>query len=183
MKREWSKANLVPVHHPYPPSVREKSIPQNKQNSTKKVFEEEIGLEYVANKPVCVFVFVSSCWDKAATSASPSWVLNFQDGVSLLFSSFVPWFSTFAVSKYNSGSFSRCLIFPPAIEQRNMKKIHENDSIQTRRDRPVCKKKLGNYNKCEFSNFFLFQRPKMIISVLVACHDSGNLCVRFSLFF
>ena len=28
-------------------------------------------------------------------------------------------------------------------------------------------KKLGNYNKCEFSNFFLFQWPKMIISVLV----------------
>ena len=41
------------------------------------------------------------------------------------------------------------------------------DLKQTRRDRPVCKKKLGNYNNCEFSNFFLFQWPKMIISVLV----------------
>ena len=39
--------------------------------------------------------------------------------------------------------------------------------LQTRRDRLVCKKKLGNYNKSEFSNFFLFQWPKMIISVLV----------------
>ena len=46
-------------------------------------------------------------------------------------------------------------------------KIHEEDLTQTRRDRPVYKKKLGNYNKCEFSNFFLFQWPKMIISVLV----------------
>ena len=47
------------------------------------------------------------------------------------------------------------------------KKSHEEDLKQTRRDRPVRKKKLRNYNKCEFSNFFLFQRPKMIISVLV----------------
>ena len=33
--------------------------------------------------------------DKATTSASPSRVLDFQDGVALLFSSFIPWFSTF----------------------------------------------------------------------------------------
>ena len=33
--------------------------------------------------------------DKATTSASPSRVLNFQDGVPLLFSSCIPWFSTF----------------------------------------------------------------------------------------
>ena len=35
----------------------------------------------------------------STTSASPSRVLNFQDGVALLFSSFIPWFSTFCRSK------------------------------------------------------------------------------------
>ena len=51
--------------------------------------------------------------------------------------------------------------------------------LQTRRDRLVCKKKLGNYNKCEFSNFFLFQWPKMIISVLVTWMIVDcNLAVR-----
>ena len=64
------------------------------------------------------------------------------------------------------------------------KKIHEEDLKQTRRDRPVCKKKLGNYNKCEFSNFFLFQWPKMIISVLVTWMTVDcNLAVRVVLSF
>ena len=35
----------------------------------------------------------------STTSASPSRVLNFQDGVALLFSSFIPWFSTLCRSK------------------------------------------------------------------------------------
>ena len=55
---------------------------------------------------------------------------------------------------------------------------------QTRRDRPVCKKKLGNYNKCEFSNFFVFQWPNMIISVLVTWMlVDCNLAVRVVLSF
>ena len=41
------------------------------------------------------------------------------------------------------------------------KKNHEEDFKQNRRDRPIF------YDKCEFSNFFLFQQAKMIISVLV----------------
>ena len=88
----------------------------------------------------------------------------------------------FALSKCNPGSISSFFIFPPAAEhtlQRNMKENSRRGLKQTRRDRPVCKKKLANYNKCEFSNFFLFQWPKMIISVLatwiiVDC----NLAVR-----
>ena len=64
------------------------------------------------------------------------------------------------------------------------KKIHEEDLKQTRRDQPVCKKKFGNYNKCEFSNFFLFQWPKMIISVLVTWMTVDcNLAVRVVLSF
>ena len=48
------------------------------------------------------------------------------------------------------------------------KKNHEEDLKQTRRDRHICKKKVGTYAyKCEFSNFFLFQRARMIISVLI----------------
>ena len=51
-------------------------------------------------------------------------------------------------------------------------------------DRPVYKKKLGNYYKCEFSNFFLFQWPKMIISVLVTWMiEDCNLAVRVVLSF
>ena len=37
------------------------------------------------------------------------------------------------------------------------KKNHEEELKQTRKDRPIFKKKVGNYEKCEFSNFFLFQ--------------------------
>ena len=88
-----------------------------------------------------------------------------------------------ARSKCNLGSISSFLICPPAAEhtlQRNMK---ENSRRQTRMDRPVCKKKLGNYNKCEFSNFFLFQWPK-ISSVLVTWMIVDcNLAVRVVLSF
>ena len=60
------------------------------------------------------------------------------------------------------------------------KKKHEEDLKQTRKDQPIFKKKVGNYNKCEFSNFFLFQRAKMIISVLVTWMiEDCNLAVRF----
>ena len=64
------------------------------------------------------------------------------------------------------------------------KKKHEEDLKQTRRDRPIFKKKVGNYGKCEFSNFFLFQPAKMIISVLVTqMKVDCNLAVRFLLSF
>ena len=64
------------------------------------------------------------------------------------------------------------------------KNKHEEDLKQTRRDRPIFKKKVGNYDKCEFSNFFLFQRAKMIISVLVTWMIVDcNLAVRFLLSF
>ena len=64
------------------------------------------------------------------------------------------------------------------------KKKHEEDLKQTRRDRPIFKKKVGKYDKCEFSNFFLFQRAKMIISVLVTWMIIDcNLAVRFLLSF
>ena len=62
--------------------------------------------------------------------------------------------------------------------------MHEEDLKQTRRDRPIFKKKVGNYDKCEFSNFFLFQRAKMIISVLVTWMIVDcNLAVRVLLSF
>ena len=64
------------------------------------------------------------------------------------------------------------------------KKKHEEDLKQTRRDRPSFKKKFGNYDKCEFSNFFLFQQAKMIISVLVTWMIVDcNLAVRVLLSF
>ena len=48
------------------------------------------------------------------------------------------------------------------------KKNHEEDLKQTQRDRPIFKKMVDTYDKCEFSNFLLFQRgSKTIISVLV----------------
>ena len=63
-------------------------------------------------------------------------------------------------------------------------KNHEEDLKQTRRDRPIFKKKVGTYDKCEFSNFFLFQRAKMIISVLVTWMIVDcNLAVRVLLSF
>ena len=42
------------------------------------------------------------------------------------------------------------------IENKN----HEEDLKQTRGDRPIFKKKVGTYDKYEFSNFFLFQQAK-----------------------
>ena len=63
-------------------------------------------------------------------------------------------------------------------------KNHEEDLKHTRRDRPIFKKKVGTYDKCEFSNFFLFQRAKMIISVLVTWMIVDcNLAVRVLLSF
>ena len=63
-------------------------------------------------------------------------------------------------------------------------KNHEEDLKQTRRDRPIFKKKLGTYDKCEFSNFFFFQRAKIIISVLVTWMIVHcNLAVRVLLTF
>ena len=60
------------------------------------------------------------------------------------------------------------------------KKKHEEDLKQTRRDLPIFKKKVGNYDKCEFSNFFPFQQAKMTISVLVTWMIVDcNLAVRF----
>ena len=44
-------------------------------------------------------IFVRMLASNAATSASPSRVLNFQDGVALLFSSFILSFSTFSAFK------------------------------------------------------------------------------------
>ena len=52
------------------------------------------------------------------------------------------------------------------------KKKHEEDLKQTRRDGPIFKKKVGNYDKCDFFHFFLFQRAKIIISVFGNMDDS-----------
>ena len=93
----------------------------------------------------------------------------------------------FALSKSYLDSISSFLICPPAAEhtlQRNMTENSRRGLIQTRRDLPVYKKILGNYNKCEFSNFFLFQWPKMIISFLVTWMIVDcNLAVRVVLSF
>ena len=63
-------------------------------------------------------------------------------------------------------------------------KNHEEDLKETRRDRPIFNKMVGNYDKCEFSNFFLFKQAKMIISVLVTwVIVDRNLAVRVLLFF
>ena len=64
-------------------------------------------------------------------------------------------------------------------------KNHEEDLIkETRRDRPIFNKMVGNYDKCEFFNFFLFKQAKMIISVLVTWMIVDcNLAVRVLLSF
>ena len=93
----------------------------------------------------------------------------------------------FALLKCNVGSnraFWYVLQLLNILYSEIWKKTHEDDSKQTRRDRPVGKRKLGNCNKCEFSNFFLFQWPKMIISVLVTWVIlECNLAVRVVLSF
>ena len=93
----------------------------------------------------------------------------------------------FSLSKCNLGSISSLLICPPAAEhtlQRNMKENSRRGLKTNTKGRPVYKEKLGNYNKCEFSNFFLFQWPKMIISVLVTWMIVDcNLTVRVVLSF
>ena len=63
-------------------------------------------------------------------------------------------------------------------------KNHEEGLKQTRRDRPIFKEKVSTYDKYEFSNFFLFQQAKMIISVLVTWMIVDcNLAVRVLLSF
>ena len=49
----------------------------------------------------------------------------------------------------------------------------------SQRDWPVGRKTLGNFklNKCEFSNFFLFQRPKMISVLVTWVIVDGSLAV------
>ena len=64
------------------------------------------------------------------------------------------------------------------------KKKHEEEPKQPQKDRPIFNKKVGNNDKCQFSNFFLFQRAKMIISVLITWMIVDcNLAVRFLLSF
>ena len=64
------------------------------------------------------------------------------------------------------------------------KKKHEEESKQPQKDRPIFNKKVGNNDKCQFSNFFLFQRAKMIISVVVTWMIVDfNLAVRLLLSF
>ena len=100
-----------------------------------------------------------------------SCAISFERGSTL---SFISWFCCFSEAFTNisisSISIASFLIFPPAAEhtlQRNMKENSRRGLKTNTKGRPVYKEKLGNYNKCEFSNFFLFQWPKMIISVLV----------------
>ena len=98
----------------------------------------------------------------------------------------------FAFSKCNSGSISSFLICPPAVEHTLQRNIEENPrrGLKTNTKGSTClqelKKKLGNYNKCEFSNFFLSQWPKVIISVLatwmiVDCNLSVRVVPSFKL--
>ena len=95
---------------------------------------------------------------------------------------FSDWFALFAVSNSNSAVFSAFLYFFYLLtipDSEIGKENREENLKQTRRDRPIFKKKIGNYDKCEFSNFFLFQRAKMIISVLVTWMIVDcNLAVR-----
>ena len=93
----------------------------------------------------------------------------------------------FAVLRCYSDNISNFLIFPLPADQADSEignKNHEEDLKQTRRDRPIFKKKVGTYDKFEFSNFFLFPRAKMIIGVLVTwIIVDYNLAVRILLSF
>ena len=61
--------------------------------------------------------------------------------------------------------------------------LRENKSVRKEVFRSYSSN-LGNYNKCEFANFLLFQWPKMIISVLVTWMIVDcNLAVRVVLSF
>ena len=73
-------------------------------------------------------------------------------------------FQIVTVAVFRAFLYSLYLLIIP--ESEIGKENREEDLKQTRRDRPIFKKKIDNYEKCEFSNF-LFQRAKMIISVLV----------------
>ena len=93
----------------------------------------------------------------------------------------------FAALNSNSVVFPAFLYFfclLTILDSEIGKENREEDLKQTRRDRRIFKKKIGNYNKCEFSNFFLFQRAKIIISVLVTWMIVDcNLAVRVLLSF
>ena len=69
-------------------------------------------------------------------------------------------------------AFGYFLYLQTIAESEIGKKNHEEDLKQNRRDRPTFNKMFGNYDKCEFSNFFLFQQAKMIISVFGNMDDS-----------
>ena len=94
----------------------------------------------------------------------------------------------FALSKCKLGSISSFLIFPPAVEHTLLRNMKENSrrglKTNTSEGIGLSARNVGNYNKCEFSNFFLFQWPKMIISVLVTWMIVDcNLAVRVVLSF
>ena len=149
---------LCPSHCPLRLITSRSPLPCEKRSGWGG-FEEEAVI-------VCCFE------DKASTSASPSRELNFQDGVPLLFSSFIPWFSTFCRFKMLQWQYFELFDISSTCWpccQRNREEKSWRGLKQTRRDWPIFKKKpVGTYAyKFEFSNFFLFQQAKMIISVLV----------------
>ena len=89
---------------------------------------------------------------------------------------FLP-FQRVTVAVFRAFLYFLYLLTIPDSEIR--KENREEDFKQPRRDRPIFKKKIVNYDECEFSIFFLFQRAKMIISVLVTWMIVDcNLAVR-----
>ena len=132
----------------------------------------------------------ASCWPRTRCllinqqTSAKYWIFKMASLCYFLLS--ILWFSTFQnviVAVFQV--FLYFLYLLAILDSEIRKKNHEEDLKQTRRDRPIFKKKvLGNYEKCEFSNFFLFQRAKMIISVLVAwmivdCNLAARVLISF----
>ena len=141
-------------------------------------------------RPRARFARALSSAFRALTSASPYRVLNFQDGVTLLFLVLSHGSPLFDLSRCNRCSISSFLIFPlPAdhkwqwnIEEKSWRGLTPNKKwsayFQGKGWQLQC------MDKCEFSNFFLFQQAKMIISVLVTwmivdCHLVVRVLLSF----
>ena len=137
MKSKWRLNKIMPIDRLFttPRHSPKKTTTQNKLNLTKsnnwRKNRTVVG-RWEASLFVCLFLIylvIHHLADKAATSASPSWALNFHDGVALLFSSFIPSFSTLCPLKMHPRQcfelfdmYSSCWTYFTAKYERKFRK-------------------------------------------------------------
>ena len=101
------------------------------------------------------------------TSASPYWVLNFQDGVALLFLVLSHGSAPFRdVTGAVFRAFWYFLYLLIINDSEILKKNREEDLQQTQSDRPIFKEKVGNYSAWTNVSFLISScsnKPKWLL--------------------